>query len=229
MGILLDLKTTGALEALLKANKESTTEVLTEPTVAEMKDLFKVMLGVCMRNINGLAVHPDVSLESIMIDLELMGFFEVSASSSTHHKRRHDLVYHTLDVVYHIMGLEKLCADNHIDMAEMMMGALFHDLCKTDDYIWADEGSIHAGKKVNKARFVSNPNKQLGHGTKSLLFMAKWFKEVPVSIRSSILFHMGPWVDEAPGDKANAYSNAVSKYFGVLIIHTADMASARGV
>lgn len=143
-----------------------------------------------------------------------IGFFIKPASIKYHGNYTGALFKHSYEVAEELVNLtEKLNLQWDNKRSPYIVG-MFHDLCKTDDYIWDKENE----------KWNYNTNCLLtGHGEKSVILTQKYFNLTEEEILC-IRWHMGAFDDK---DNWNKYGGSIEKYPNVLYTHTADMIAAR--
>lgn len=142
------------------------------------------------------------------------GFFIKPASIKYHGNYTGALFEHSYEVTRELLNLTAKL-DLHWDNSRSpYIVGMFHDLCKTDDYIW-DEDT--ANWDYNNSKLLT------GHGDKSVILVQKYF-ELTEEEMLCIRWHMGAFDDK---ENWNKYSSAIEKYPNVLYTHTADMIAAR--
>lgn len=142
------------------------------------------------------------------------GFFIKPASIKYHGNYTGALFEHSYEVTKELLNLTAKL-DLHWDNSRSpYIVGMFHDLCKTDDYIWNNEVSDW---EYNKNCLLT------GHGDKSVILVQKYL-ELTEEEMLCIRWHMGAFDDK---ENWNKYGSAVEKYPNVLYTHTADMIAAR--
>ncbi len=147
-------------------------------------------------------------------------FFGVPASLSYHGSFSGGLFVHSVMVTnFLLIYTERLKLRWKNERSPFIVG-MFHDLCKTNDYIRraADDNS----PKSTDGKWVKNPDKLSGHGEKSIQMLSE-FIELTDEERECIRFHMGAFCNS---EEWGEYTAAVEKFTNVLYTHTADMAAA---
>lgn len=142
------------------------------------------------------------------------GFFIKPASIKYHGNYSGALFRHSCEVARELADLTKHLSLSWNNYRSPYIVGMFHDLCKTDDYIWNEE---IGNWNYNKNCLLT------GHGDKSVILTQKYFsltEEEMLCIR----WHMGAFDDK---DNWNRYGAAIEKYPNVLYTHTADMIAAR--
>ena len=178
---------------------------MTHSSVSDRKKLFLAMVGDSV-----------LSPESLVEELDEMGFFTAPASTKYHGNYEGGLFDHSymmarcLELMTDQMGLE------WEDERSPWMIGLFHDLCKCDAYVQNMDGSY----SYNQDQILP------GHAEKSII-VAQQTMFIPVFDEEQIAcirYHMGAY----EGEKVwKNYDIAIRKYPNVLWTHTADMYASK--
>ena len=142
------------------------------------------------------------------------GFFKAPAGLKHHGTAEGDLFEHskevTLLLLYHT---NKLNLKWENSWSPYIVG-MFHDLCKTDDYVYNEEN----GKwEWNEQSLLT------GHGDKSVI-LAQSLLPLTEEEMYCIRWHMGAFDEKKNWNK---YSNACEQYPNVLYTHIADMVASQ--
>ena len=141
------------------------------------------------------------------------GYFSAPAAKAHHGAYKGGLFDHSLAVAEELQDLtEKLGLCWEREDSPMIIG-LLHDVCKIDDYIVKEDGSIEWNKEGELP----------GHGEKSLIMLMGMI-DLTVEEKLCIRFHMGAFTDQKEWPY---YSRAVSNCENVLYTHTADMIASQ--
>lgn len=156
----------------------------------------------------------DYVSQNIKDDLIEKQFFIKPASIKYHGNNTGALFKHSYVVTKKLIELtSKLNLHWDNERSPYIVG-MFHDLCKTEDYILNTE--TYAWEYNSKCLLS-------GHGEKSTILTQKYFNLTEEELLC-IRWHMGAFDDK---DNWNRYSAAIEKYPNVLYTHTADMIAAR--
>ena len=141
-------------------------------------------------------------------------FFIKPAAIKYHGNYTGGLFEHSLAVAKKLVKMTQEMKLNWQDPRSPYIIGMFHDLCKTDDYIV---------QKVSQASdnwlWDYNNDKILtGHGDKSAMFLSQFIKLTEEEL-FCIRFHMGAYQT----DDWSGFDKAIRKYETVLWTHTADM------
>ena len=157
----------------------------------------------------------DKATDSIVENLERMGYFDVPASMSYHGAWPGGLFEHSWAVAAELVHLtEALGLKWEMRRSPVLVG-LFHDLCKTEDY-----EKIGGGWKKYKIE---------GHGERSVQIAEAILKDAGAKALTEeeklcIRWHMGAFDRK---ENWNYYGAAIGLYQNVLWTHTADMVASR--
>lgn len=142
--------------------------------------------------------------------LQEIGFFDAPASTRYHLAYAGGLFDHSFNVA---MNLVKFTKDNNLkwqkERSPMLIG-LFHDLCKSDQYLF------------NGSKFAWNSSADGRHGIKSAEIAKMLVPDLTEEEFLCIEHHMGAFTDKAGWD---VYNKAAHKYENVLWTHQADVYS----
>lgn len=157
------------------------------------------------------------------------GFFTAPASTKYHGAYEGGLYDHSRTVY---SRLEELTQNNHLNwlrpQSPFIIG-MFHDLCKTDQYILVYEetreveGNMITINPNGKSHYEYNPSTILkGHAPKSIMLLSQF---VPLTEEEmlSIRFHMGAYET----DDWDGFDKAIHKYPNVLWTHQADQLASK--
>lgn len=140
-------------------------------------------------------------------------FFTQPASTKYHGSYKGGLFEHSYNVA---MVLRKLTVDNNLEWqrneSPEIIG-LFHDLCKTDSYIWNDEVCEY---EYNEDVLLK------GHGEKSVMLLSQHMQLTEEEILC-IRYHMGAYNT----NEWDLFDKAIKKYPNVLWTHMADMLASK--
>lgn len=150
----------------------------------------------------------------IVWNLKCFGFFIAPASISHHGQYEGALFDHSFEVAKALVNFtEKLNLKWHEERSPYIVG-MFHDLCKTDNYI----------KRNDESWEYNNATLLPGHGEKSVIMLTGLLGKLTDEEIYCIRWHMGAFDDKA---NWNSYGRACTEYPNVLYTHTADMVAAR--
>ena len=135
-------------------------------------------------------------------------FFEVPSSKNRHHNWPGGLAQHSLGVLK--KAIQK--NNNKLPQDSIIISALLHDICKTRQFYFDENGEI-------KTKKVKIP----GHGYRSIRILEDLGFKLTEDERLAIRWHMGNWPDneDARKDRAKADKSQLWK-----IINAADRSDA---
>ena len=138
-------------------------------------------------------------------------FFKKPAAIKYHGNYTGGLFDHSLEVATDLVKMTKDLGLEWQNPRSPYIVGMFHDLCKTDDYV-----DVNGEWKYNDNKILK------GHGDKSVMMLSQLMtltEEEMLCIR----FHMGAYETEG----WNEYDKAIRKYETVLWTHTADMYASK--
>lgn len=157
-----------------------------------------------------------ISPESLIEELDEMGYFTAPASTKYHGNYEGGLFDHSY-LMARCLGLmtDQMGLEWHDERSPWIVG-LFHDLCKCDAYIKSMDGTY----TYNTEQLIP------GHAEKSII-VAQQIACMPILNEEEIAcirYHMGAY----EGEKVwRNYDYAIRKYPNVLWTHTADMYASK--
>lgn len=153
-------------------------------------------------------------VDKLLDFLESKHFAECPASTKYHGAFPGGLVNHSVHVYYRLFQeIDKECLVSKIGMETIAIVSLLHDICKIDNYITAEDGTIR-----------HNPDAlPMGHGEKSIYYIQK-FMQLKDEEALAIRWHMGGWDYAAKGEDPD-YQKASHRLLPMLL-HFADMKAA---
>lgn len=169
----------------------------------------------------------DVCTNELMEYLIDHNFFVCPASVNHHGNETGGLFTHSAAVANELISLTK---NNNLkwqrEESPAIVG-LFHDMCKTDDYIMVveNEGCEMMGGAIVGRTYTWDYNPEpimKGHGDKSVMMLSTVLQLTEEEM-FCIRFHMGAFTDKS---EWNLYTRAVYKFPNVLWTHQADMIAA---
>lgn len=145
-----------------------------------------------------------------------VGFFTKPAAIKYHGNYTGGLFEHSLAVTESLINITEGMGLKWQNERSPYIVGMFHDLCKTDDYI--NEAAVLEPQvwNYNKEKILK------GHGDKSVMLLSQ-FVNLTEEELFCIRFHMGAYET----DDWNAYDKAIKKYETVLWTHTADMYASK--
>lgn len=154
-------------------------------------------------------------IDECMVDqLIKMGYFDAPASRSHHGNAPGNLFEHHKEVMNQLLRMTRSLNLMWGNPRSPYVVAMFHDLCKCDQYIMNTDGSID----YNQNMLLS------GHGDKSCILAASILPDITEEELLCIRWHMGAFDDSK---NWNCFTAAVKKYPNVLYTHMADMIASQ--
>jgi hypothetical protein len=153
-------------------------------------------------------------------------FFTSPASTRYHGAYEGGLAEHSLQVLIKTFGLmAPFGFGGEVDsgwLVGLVVGALFHDLCKADLYEVSFRNVKSEQGVWNKEPFykVRDGATGVGHGTESLRLISK-FVQLPYEWELAVAWHMGSY--GLTSEDNIQYMNCCKQHPEVLLLHTADM------
>lgn len=155
-------------------------------------------------------------VETVITNLEELGFFEAPASTIFHLNQPGGLLQHSLNVydeAVKIAGQQiefrPECADK-LPQDSVTIVSLLHDVCKAEIYKEAQKW-----RKDSEGRWetyntyeVDYSSLPLGHGEKSVIRLLQWGLELSDDEMVAIRWHMGPWDLAFQSSEAKSNINA---------------------
>lgn len=143
-------------------------------------------------------------MEELMEWLERSDFYTAPASTRLHGNYKGGLLEHSLNVYGKLSGFASRYPEFEISHETVAVTALFHDLCKVNNYV-ADFKNVkvyceNGSKSDAKGRFdwemqptfKTEDRLPLGHGEKSVIILQSYIKLTRDEIYA-IRWHMGAW------------------------------------
>ena len=156
-------------------------------------------------------MEPTISVK----DLRKLGFFDAPASTKYHGAYNGGLFDHSFQVAKTLESLTHRLDLKWSRPESPYIVGMYHDLCKTDNYIL----------DIETNKYAYNPDIIIpGHGEKSVILAQKYIKLTDEEI-ACIRWHMEAY--ETDTKLWNYYVKAIEKYPNVLFTHTADMMSSK--
>lgn len=155
-------------------------------------------------------------VETVITNLEELGFFKAPASTIFHLNQPGGLLQHSLNVydeAVKITGQQiefrPECADK-LSQDSVTIVSLLHDVCKAEIYKEAQKW-----RKDSEGRWetyntyeVDYSSLPLGHGEKSVIRLLQWGLELSDDEMVAIRWHMGPWDLAFQSSEAKSNINA---------------------
>lgn len=160
-------------------------------------------------------------------------FFTSPASTRYHGSYEGGLVEHSLNVFNQLLWeLDNFVGEGwqgFISMESAAIVALFHDICKVNNYRLVEKWRKDADGQWEsyEAYEYDTEALQMGHGAKSVFFLQRFIRLTVVEAQS-IFWHMGAY-DISPYASLNGLSSAFETNQLAFLIHRADMAATYAV
>lgn len=160
-------------------------------------------------------------------------FFTSPASTRYHGSYEGGLVEHSLNVFNQLLWeLDNFVGpgwQEFISMETAAIVALFHDICKVNNYRLVEKWRKDADGQweAYEAYEYDTDALQMGHGAKSVFFLQR-FIHLTVVEAQAIFWHMGAY-DISPYASLNGLSSAFETNQLAFLIHRADMAATYAV
>ncbi len=170
-------------------------------------------------------------VDTLIEDLESLGFFTAPASAAHHLNVEGGLAEHSLNTYRAAVmvweGLKKLepGIENEVQLDSIILASLLHDMCKADFYVPTVKKRKNAlGDWVNCEGYKSTyKNFPMGHGEKSVVLAICSGLELTDAEMLAIRWHMGAWgINMASFEDVHSYDAAKKLYPLVTIIQVAD-------
>lgn len=174
-------------------------------------------------------------MDTVIKNLEKLGFFEAPASTKFHLSMPGGLCIHSVGVCETALKLrETLLATNpsleeHLMKDSVIIAALLHDVCKAEIY----KPCFRNVKNDTTGTWERVPSYEvdysffpMGHGEKSVIRLLGWGIKLTSSEMLAIRWHMGAW-DLSDGYEAKGnISAAADKCPMVTLLQCADLISS---
>lgn len=139
-------------------------------------------------------------IDSVITNLEGLGFFNAPASTAFHLNVPAGLLQHSVNVYTEAMAIrEKQIELRHGIESKLLVDsvaitALLHDVCKADIYKPAVKKQKVNGVWIDVPGYDADySNFPLGHGEKSVIMLLKWGLEMTDDEIMAIRWHMNAW------------------------------------
>lgn len=145
--------------------------------------------------------------------LDSVGYFSAPSSKSWHGVWAGGNFDHSSLVWQNLKSLNSKMSLG-MESASIFIIGMFHDLCKSDLYLWDDE----------QQKYIHNPeiDNEEGHAVRSIAMLEPWVN-LTEEERLCIRYHMGAYETSDWGEM----DEAIAKYPSVYWTHVADMMAAK--
>ena len=169
----------------------------------DLKQLFKVRLLSTGRE----------GMETVIENLEELGFFEAPASTKFHLNVKRGLMEHSWNVCNTALMLREQMIQMNPELEEklpvdsVIIASLLHDACKSDIYkesLLNRKSDLGIWEKVPGYE-VDYSNLPLGHGEKSVIMLLSYGLKLTKDEMLAIRWHMTAWdlAFQSPEQRAN--------------------------
>ena len=152
-------------------------------------------------------------IETVIVELGKLGFFEAPASTKFHLSQPGGLLEHSLNVCKVALQVRDMMIGISPELSEripresVIIASLLHDVCKADIYKPTITYKKNSEGKWDKlpGYEVDYSNLPLGHGEKSVIALQMWGLKLTVDEILAIRWHMTAWdlAFQSPEQKAN--------------------------
>ena len=150
-------------------------------------------------------------VETVLAELDQLGFFSAPASTRFHLAEEGGLCQHSLNVYDEAMLVKVLqCRlrpnlEPKLDDVSVAVAAVLHDVCKAEVYKTEIKHRKVNGKWEDYLGYVPDYSAlPLGHGEKSVIRLLRWGFELTDEEMMAIRWHMHAWsLSDSPEDGAN--------------------------
>ena len=150
-------------------------------------------------------------VETVLAELDQLGFFSAPASTRFHLAEEGGLCQHSLNVYDEAMLVKVLqCRlrpnlEPKLNDVSVAVAALLHDVCKAEVYKTEIKHRKVNGKWEDYLGYVPDYSAlPVGHGEKSVIRLLRWGFELTDEEMMAIRWHMHAWsLSDSPEDGAN--------------------------
>ena len=174
-------------------------------------------------------------IESVVSNLERIGFFTAPASAMHHLAVAGGLLKHSLNVYYQAILIREAQVSLNPALADRLppesiaIAGLLHDVCKSDVYKVVEKFRKDANGRWEKYKAYNADYSYfpMGHGEKSVIQLTQWGLDMSEDEMLAIRWHMAKW--NLPDDRESCGNfNAASEKCPLLaIIIAADELATR--
>lgn len=140
-------------------------------------------------------------VDSVIENLEALGFFSAPASTVFHLNTPGGLLQHSVNVYTEAMAIREkqieLCpeVESQLPVSGIAIAALLHDVCKAEIYKEAQKWRKDANGQWESysAYEVDYSSLPVGHGEKSVIRLLQWGLEMTDDEIIAIRWHMDAW------------------------------------
>lgn len=175
-------------------------------------------------------------IETLIIELEKMGFFTSPASSQHHLNVEGGLVQHSLNTynaaiaIWESMKQYRPKLGSEVTKENIIIAALLHDICKCGLYKknLKQKRTFFNFREETSVYSIVHDDFPIGHGEKSVILALASGLVMFDSEMVAIRWHMGPWkLNPNDAEDRQYFKAATEKYPLTIILQTADTLAAR--
>lgn len=170
-------------------------------------------------------------IDYFIAQLEKSGFFTAPASMKNHLCFEGGLMLHSLNVYEAAVLLKKTFEKERPDVFEkisdesLIIAALLHDVCKSNQYFRKRGAQVDFGKAEYGTTYEGLP---IGHGEKSVVMLFQMGLGLEDAEVCAIRWHMGAGsVDKSNSEEMGNFRKAEEMYPLVTLIQLADTVAAK--
>lgn len=184
-------------------------------TESNKKEFIKILKETCSDrfDVNGMINYLEKGTD----------FFTAPASSKFHLDVEGGLLQHTLNVYHCLSDLCEIYNDS-CDKSTIAIVALFHDLCKVNNYKIEYKNVKTQYGWSNQPTYVTEDSFPIGHGEKSVIMLLQQGVNLTEEEILTIRWHMGAWDKSVKGGDLGL-SNSYKKYPLIALLQCADVIS----
>lgn len=174
-------------------------------------------------------------VETVIENLEKLGFFEAPASTRFHLAVKGGLAEHSVSVCRTAIRLREMAIteqpelEDRLPLESVMLTALLHDVCKAEIYKVGyrnvkNEAGVWEKVPVYETDYSHFP---IGHGEKSVIRLIQWGVSLTMDEMLAIRWHMNAWDLPFQSYEAMGNLNAAKEKSPLLtVLQAADMMSS---
>lgn len=174
-------------------------------------------------------------VETVIENLEKLGFFEAPASTRYHLAVKGGLTEHSVSVCRTAIRLREMAIteqpelEDRLPLESVMLTALLHDVCKAEIYKVGyrnvkNEAGVWEKVPVYETDYSHFP---IGHGEKSVIRLIQWGVSLTMDEMLAIRWHMNAWDLPFQSYEAMGNLNAAKEKSPLLtVLQAADMMSS---
>lgn len=188
--------------------------------IIDVEENKKIFIGLC----RSCAVE---GMDELLMWLAHTDWYTAPASSRFHLACAGGLVAHSLSVYERLLELADMYAPGEYEPEDLIISALFHDLCKVENY---KKGSRNVknpdtGKWETVPCYNIDQKFHVGHSQGSVILLQRFIK-LKLPVMYAILGHMGAWDTSIKGGDRYVSEIHDECHLAVLL-HMADYISSK--